>query len=55
MDITNLKFFINKTISTLPNKNKSNGILFPDNNVATRCSVITKINNGVQKFFFLKV
>ena len=36
IDIINLRFFINKTIKTHPNKNKIIGILFPDNRVATR-------------------
>ena len=53
-DIANLRFFINKTIRKHPNKIMSNDILFPDNNVAARCSTIIKINNGMLKFLFLK-
>ena len=34
---------------------KNNQILFPENNVATRCSTIIKISNGMLKFLFLKV
>ena len=48
-DIANLRFFINKMIRAHPNKNKSNGILFPANNAAIRCSTIIKINNGRKK------
>ena len=54
-DIASLRFFINNKIRTQPNKNKSNGILFPDNNAATRCRAIAKVDNGMLKFLFFKV
>ena len=53
-DIANLKFFIKKNIRTHPNKNKIIGILLPANNIATKWSVITKINSRLLKCFFLK-
>ena len=36
IEVTNLKFFINKTTKTAPNINKISGILFPASNVDVR-------------------